>query len=306
MSADFRVSVIVPCFNYGRFLAETLESVLAQTVLPHEIIVIDDGSTDNTATVAAQFASHITYVKQENHGVSAARNHGIDRATGDWLAFLDADDLWESEFLARIRPICLGDPPPAIVFTDYHTFGTVEAVHRPSASLNAWEPDKYLLTPFVSVMPSATVVRAGLGVRFPEWAGSADEDAIYLNDVAALGPVRCVPLPLMRYRKHPASAQANAVARPNGCANLLRWAIGREARFPGTIHKLFRTLASLTESARWTRNWSRYWMLRNYCIENWPADLPRSSVLSERVWPNAVYRLKDVFDRLTAKSGGQR
>lgn len=305
MKTDFRVSVIVPCFNYGRFLAETVESVLVQTLPPHQIIVVDDGSTDDTAEVAARYADRIQFIQQENRGVSAARNNGIDNATGNWLAFLDADDVWEPEFLARLRPICIDNPLPAIVFTDYRTFGTVDGLQHPSDSLRTWDPEKYLLSPYISVMPSATVVRAGFGVRFPEWAGSHDEDAIFFNDVAHLGPVRCVAEPLMRYRKHPTSAQARTAARPLGCENLRRWATERELSYPGTVHRLFRTLAALIESARWSRNWPRYWMLRDFCIRYWPADLPKSAVLRERVWPQAVYRFKDAIDRIRDRVGGR-
>ena len=118
----------------------------------------------------------MAYVRQANAGVSAARNTGIARATGDWLAFLDADDLWEPDFLAKVRPVCLADPRPAVVFTDFRTFGAEDRSNRPSASLAEWDPTVDLLVPFVSVMPSAAVVPAGLPVRFPEWARN-DEDA---------------------------------------------------------------------------------------------------------------------------------
>lgn len=305
MTTGFRVSVVVPAYNYGRFLAGALDSVLAQTVRPHEVIVVDDGSTDDTPAVAARFAGRVAYVRQANAGVSAARNNGIGRATGDWLAFLDADDEWEPDFLERVRPVCLADPRPAVVFTDFRTFGAESAVHRPSASFRDWNPDTDLLVPTVSVMPSAAVVRAGLPVRFAEWAGN-DEDAIAFNELAALGPIRCVPVPLARHRKHPASAQARAAAAPTGCENLLRWARGREPTAPGTVGRLFHTLARLTVAARWKRDWPQYWMFRSFCALHWPGDGPRPAVLSERVWPELVYRLKDSLDRLRRRGAGER
>ena len=86
------VSVVIPCFNHGRFLPEAIESVLAQTYPWIEILVVDDGSTDNTREVAAQYP-HVRYVYQHNQGLSAARNTGIRHSTGDFLVFLDADDL---------------------------------------------------------------------------------------------------------------------------------------------------------------------------------------------------------------------
>ena len=93
-------SVIIPNYNNGSTLARAIRSVQAQTYPAHEIIVIDDGSSDDSAAVAAQFAGQIIYVKQPNSGVAVARNHGAQRATGDWLAFVDADDEFTPDRLA--------------------------------------------------------------------------------------------------------------------------------------------------------------------------------------------------------------
>ena len=85
------VSVVIPCYQQSRFLAEAIESALTQTYTPSEIIVIDDGSPDDTATVAAQYAT-VRYVYQQNRGLSAARNAGLNCASGGYVTFLDADD----------------------------------------------------------------------------------------------------------------------------------------------------------------------------------------------------------------------
>jgi glycosyltransferase involved in cell wall biosynthesis len=95
------VSCIVPVFNAERYLAEALDSILSQTYQPVEVIVVDDGSTDGTAQVAAGYGERITYLYQENSGPAAARNKGIDAAQGEFVAFLDADDVWHEEKLAR-------------------------------------------------------------------------------------------------------------------------------------------------------------------------------------------------------------
>ena len=92
------VGVVVPAYNAGRFLADTLRSVAAQTRPADRVVVVDDGSTDDTAAVAAQFA-HVNLVRQANAGVGAARNRGVREITTDWVAFLDADDLWHPEKL---------------------------------------------------------------------------------------------------------------------------------------------------------------------------------------------------------------
>jgi glycosyltransferase involved in cell wall biosynthesis len=95
------ISCIVPVFNGERYLGETLESILAQTHRPIEIIVVHDGSTDGTARVTAGYDERVRYLKQDNAGPAAARNLGLDAARGDFVAFLDADDLWHAEKLER-------------------------------------------------------------------------------------------------------------------------------------------------------------------------------------------------------------
>ncbi len=88
------ITVIIPVYNGERYLAPAIDSVLAQTWLPAEIIVVDDGSTDNSAVIAQSYAPRVCYLSQINLGPAAARNRGVRQATGDLLAFLDADDLW--------------------------------------------------------------------------------------------------------------------------------------------------------------------------------------------------------------------
>ena len=88
------VSLIIPSYNRCKTLRRALHSVEAQTVKPDEVVVIDDGSTDETALVLGKEFPSVTYKFQENRGVSAARNHGITHSKGEWLAFLDSDDEW--------------------------------------------------------------------------------------------------------------------------------------------------------------------------------------------------------------------
>ena len=88
------ISVIIPTYNRAHLLSRAVQSVLNQTMPAHEIIIVDDGSTDNTAELINQQFSQCRYIQQPNMGVSAARNRGIEAATGDWLAFLDSDDEW--------------------------------------------------------------------------------------------------------------------------------------------------------------------------------------------------------------------
>lgn len=95
------ISCIVPVFNGERYLREALDSIFAQTYGTLEILVADDGSTDGTPGIVAAFGDRLRYLRQDNQGPAAARNLGIRSATGEFIAFLDADDLWHPEKLER-------------------------------------------------------------------------------------------------------------------------------------------------------------------------------------------------------------
>jgi glycosyltransferase involved in cell wall biosynthesis len=95
------ISLIIPTFNRQATLKRALDSVLQQSLLPDEIIVIDDGSTDASAAMINTEFPQVQYIYQENQGVSAARNKGIRQAKGEWIALLDSDDTWFTEKLER-------------------------------------------------------------------------------------------------------------------------------------------------------------------------------------------------------------
>jgi len=95
------ISCIIPVFNGERYLGEALDSILAQTYRPIEIIVVDDGSTDGTGELGARYGDRIRYFRQNNEGAPTARNAGLSAARGAFVAFLDSDDLWHPDKLER-------------------------------------------------------------------------------------------------------------------------------------------------------------------------------------------------------------
>ena len=95
------IAAVIPTFNRGSVVSRAIDSVLRQTLLPSEIIVVDDGSTDNTANLIAAKYSAISYLKTKNKGVSAARNLGIKKTKSEWIAFLDSDDEWLPQKLEK-------------------------------------------------------------------------------------------------------------------------------------------------------------------------------------------------------------
>src|SRR5687767_13707109 len=96
-----KVSVVIPNYNYGRFLAEAIESVLRQTYACYEIIIVDDGSTDNSFDVAMKYEGKVKVIRQQNAGVGVARNIGAANSQGDIIAFLDADDRWREDKIQK-------------------------------------------------------------------------------------------------------------------------------------------------------------------------------------------------------------
>ena len=157
-----RVSVIIPTYNRGWILEEAVDSVLAQTYTDFELIVVDDGSTDDTRALLQPFGQRIAYVHQDNQGVSAARNTGLRLARGELIALLDSDDLWKPAKLARQVAFFHAQPEAQICQTEEVWIRRGRRVnpknrHR-KASGWIFEPSLALCL----VSPSAVMLRRGL------------------------------------------------------------------------------------------------------------------------------------------------
>jgi glycosyltransferase involved in cell wall biosynthesis len=113
------VSVIVPTYNSAHFLSAAIQSVLAQSYRDFELIVVDDGSRDHTPRVVASFGDRVRYLRQENAGVSVARNRGIAESSGRYVAFLDADDTWMPSKLQRQRDALEAEPTRRLCYSAF-------------------------------------------------------------------------------------------------------------------------------------------------------------------------------------------
>lgn len=205
-----RVSVIIPTYNYERFVVAAVESALEQSYRNLEILVVDDGSTDRTQARLAPYEGRIRYIYQDNRGLSAARNTGIRAARGDLIAFLDSDDLWHPDKLTVQVPRLLADPELAFLATDHWSMGTDEIDRMRWTRIDASQP---LSTRPVRLDELLVGARFGsCGVLARRWCfdgvGLFDEELTSAEDmdmwvrIARRFPIAKLQLPLWIYRIH--------------------------------------------------------------------------------------------------------
>lgn len=159
------ISVVIPTYNRGALLERALASVYAQTVPAHEIVVVDDGSRDDTAARMAGHRGRVNFLQQQNAGAGVARNTGMQAATGDWIAFLDSDDVWSPDHLQKLaEAITATGGGPALFFRDTQEEGepqtfwqkagfTVDGPFAVQADAMAWA-----LLPLQPILPSTLLV----------------------------------------------------------------------------------------------------------------------------------------------------
>ena len=201
------VSAIIPTYNHERFIGEAVDSVLAQTLLPLEVIVIDDGSTDDTAEVLARYGDRIRVIRQDNAGVAAARNAGIAAARGEYLAFLDSDDSWYPHKLelqmarfASQQDLGLVHCGAKIVDAEGRTLSTTTAGAEGRVAEAMLRMDREVIFPQGSsiVVPKRVAVEiGGYDERLPP-----SEDWDFCYRIAARYEIGYVREVLVRYRLH--------------------------------------------------------------------------------------------------------
>ena len=171
-----KISVVVPAYNAAKAIAQTLDALLAQREPPYEIVVVDDGSKDQTREVLEGYREQVRLVFQPNSGVSAARNRGVAETTGDWVAFCDADDLWHPEKM-RVMTAVLGSRTDMdLVFHEFWTLvdGVVaepRATHSPHTMFPLFREFDISLP---RILPDRRAVTTGVA-EFPvvdTWHGS--------------------------------------------------------------------------------------------------------------------------------------
>lgn len=299
------VSVVIPCYNGAPFLRETLGSVLAQTHAPLEVLVVDDGSTDDSAAIAETFGPPVRVIRQANQGESVARNRGIDEARGDWLAFLDADDLWKPHYLARL--LAAAEPGVAALHCNLYFFGTVE---QTTSIERTPEAERYALAQLacnnVFYTPSALLVRRADSPRFPVWTRYA-EDLIYLLELVRRGRVRLVPETLVGHRRHATNQSGLRTSEIFWHASIEEWLEREGPRVSDTDRAAIRSrwltrLSDLAWRLKEQRRWDDHAKVRRH-LQAYRGNPAVDRVLSNAVYPRWVYRILDRVVRHRRLSG---
>lgn len=202
------VSAIVPVYNGAQFIAETIDSILTQTRQVDELIVVDDGSTDDTASAVAQFGTAVRYVRQDNQGPAAARNRGIAMANGTFLAFLDADDRWMPEKISVQLQRMLDEPSWDMSFTHFQNTweDDLEAEREAFASHKLAQPVSGWC---IGTLMARRATFATFG-RFDDSIRQCENISWFLDTKSAGARIEILPDTLMLRRFHPTSLTRRA------------------------------------------------------------------------------------------------
>jgi glycosyltransferase involved in cell wall biosynthesis len=275
------VSVVIPAHNAQSFIRETLDSVLAQTVQPCEIIVVADCCTDGTTDAVREYAGHVRLLFSDAGSAAAARNAGARAATAEWLAFLDADDCWLPEKLER-QLQKVDDPRTALVYTDRYNFGNLgdlPEVHGTIQPLFAGDVFIQLLLVGNHITLSSVLVRREVFLElggFAETLKNAEDWEMWIR-VAAAHRVEACTEPLVRYRLHASGKSMNPENMRIARVAVTESALGSERgrRLPAMTRRRIRAATARTNGSDAARRgarqlaWSEY--LRSASM--WPFDV---------------------------------
>jgi glycosyltransferase involved in cell wall biosynthesis len=200
------VSVVMPCFNSARSVAASVESALGQTIRDLELIVVDNGSSDETVAIVKKIAdSRIRVLDQSIRGVSAARNMGIDEARGEFIAFLDSDDTWDAECLEKLYAALVSRPDAVLTYCGWQNVGLRGGRGEPFIPPDYERPDKIQTLlggcrwPIHAALTRTIAIRdAG---RFDDRFAYAEDFGLWLR-VAAFSRIVRVPEVLAYYHHH--------------------------------------------------------------------------------------------------------
>ena len=202
------VSILIPNYNYARYLKQCLESVLDQSYSNTEIILIDDGSTDNSLEIAKEFSHGIRIIKQPNMGVNAARNKGIAISHGEYVALCDSDDLWSRDKIALQVKELQSDSKVVLVHSSYHLMDACgKVIGFKQASYSGDLAFEFILKPSSALTgpPSGVMFKKvidGELILFDEQLKGNAEDWDFFRRICQKGTVKAISDPQLFYRVH--------------------------------------------------------------------------------------------------------
>jgi glycosyltransferase involved in cell wall biosynthesis len=208
-------SVVIPAYDSAEFIGDAVESALQQTLAAHEVIVCNDGSTDDLAGALARFRGRIVLLDRPHRGAAAARNDAIRAASGEFVAMLDADDAFEPDRLAALGELASARPDLDILASDayFHTDGCVTGRFYEYVEFAAGRQDLAILDRCFVAWPAMRrerVLAVGGFDESPQIAPSEDWE-LFIRLILDGAKVGIVERPLLRYRRHPTSMTANRV-----------------------------------------------------------------------------------------------
>ena len=245
------VSIITPCYNGARFLADTIESVLGQTYAHWEMIIVDDGSTDETPAIAEGYANRdgrVRLIRQRNAGTAHARNTAMKQAQGRYIALLDADDLWEPDFLEKQLAFMNQTGVICVCSAYRHIDEYGREIQHPTKPLPRITPKDMRVMNRIGCLTGLYDAKKHGKVYLHEELRSIRDDYAYWYDVVCLeGEARGNPQVLARYRVQTASTTGNKLKLVSkqyhfyrnylklgvltACLNTLRWGISGIRKF---------------------------------------------------------------------------
>lgn len=298
------ISVVIPCYNGAKYLRETLESALAQTHPPLEVLVVDDGSTDDSAVIAESFGPPVRVIRQPNQGESVARNRGIEESQGEWVALLDADDLWLPHKL---------ESQLAAVFPDSTATCTGVVIRwsdsaRPDALHSPCDPADWVSLGMKSGCPchiSSLMIKRTVRARFPDWTRYG-EDCLFVLDLLAEGKPVVVADGLTIYRKHSAGQSRRPLIACDWHRSFGRWLSDNCDRFANEALRdlkiaLGRQVVDAANTAYHKRDWENYEAFVQY-LSKLPEFLELAVDLKRRRLPRAAYSVWDTVRRYTSSN----
>lgn len=207
------VTAVIGTYNQGHFLAEAIESVLAQTYPAVELIVVDDGSTDDTPQVAARYGTHIRYIRQANGERAAARNHGLRLANGEFTGFLDSDDAWLPWKVEEEVAVLLENPATGLVYCDVELVDPQGRLlgREPRESHNGWVTEALLRNNFVVLSANlgrTEVIREVGGFREDRRLSGSEDWELWMR-LSTACQFAYLHRTVTRYRVHPGATTAN-------------------------------------------------------------------------------------------------